>query len=258
MADGKIMAGLGVALLAGGAGAQVVVNEVSGSTPGPDGEFIELFNEGLEAVDIGGWSITLYESDATASFGQTDGGSPYVIEAGAVIGRRGYFTLGNATAEESFGFVADQRLPESAIENSSYTLVLRDAAGAVVTTIFVHDGGAADAANIAGERITPDVVVGPDGGFLPSGFYRPGDEGGAYGIYPFDDLPGLVTPGAKNIGGPCPADFDRNGKADVYDLLAYLGAHRRGDASADLDWDGVVGHLDLLEYLGAYRVGCPA
>ncbi len=192
---------LAVAGIAGAASADITVNEVLGSTPGTDYEFIELFNTGGSSVDLTGWSIELWDSDSGGSFGGADGGTPYALSGSIAAG--GYFTLANALAQSTLSFTASQTMA-IAIENSSYTMVLRDAGAAVIETIFVWDSGAGDAANIAGTLITPDYSVGPDGTFLPAGFYRDPDASGNLVMFEFDndDIALKATPGGTNYPAP--------------------------------------------------------
>jgi len=192
---------LAAAGMAGVASADITINEVLGSTPGTDYEFIELFNTGGSAVDLTGWTIELWDSDVGGSFGGADGGAPYALTGSIAAG--GYFTLANALAQSTLSFIASQTLA-IAIENSSYTMVLRDSSSAVVETIFVWDSGAGDAANIAGAPIVADYTAGPDGTFLPAGFYRDPDASGNLVIFDFDDpsILATATPGATNFPAP--------------------------------------------------------
>ncbi len=206
-------------LQAGSASAQVVVNEVLGSTTGPDSEFIELYNTGSTAIDIGGWQLVLYESgDQTASnFGSTDGASPYVIPNGTFINAGGYYLFANDLARTSYGLTdpeVDFALPANAIENSSYTLVLEDDDGNLVEAIFVTDGsrdGSNDAANRAGTAIMPSIpTVGPDGSFLPAGFLRDAEttDGNLAQFQDFNDFQLTGTPqGSGDAPTLEPIDF---------------------------------------------------
>ena len=184
--------------------ATVVINEVLGSTTSSDTEFIELYNTTGSAVDISGWSIELYDSDSGSAFGGVDGGSPYVVAADTTLAANDFFLMGNSTFESIFGITSDQTESLS-IENSSYTMVLRDAASTVIETIFVTDGGASDAANIAGSTITPDFTIGPDGSFLPAGFYRDGDGSTTFELLEFSPRPApSATPGFENLSSASP------------------------------------------------------
>ena len=190
-------AGAAVLAAVGSADAAVRINEVSGSTPGSDFEFIELFNDGLSDVDLAGWTIELWESDNAALGvpGSQDGGSPYLLNdslVGTIIPAGGHGLLANALAEAQFSVTADVPLPSNAIENSSYTMLLKDDLGAIVQSIFVTDGGADDAANDGTSLITPDFTVGPDGSFLPGSFNW---NGSGYDITAFDGSQGTPTPG---------------------------------------------------------------
>ncbi|MGJ8635463.1 MAG: lamin tail domain-containing protein [Phycisphaerales bacterium] len=187
--------------IAGAANAGVTINEVLGSTSGSDAEFIELYNTTGAAIDLSGWSIELWDSDFdTAGFGQEDGGSTFNIASGS-IAAGGHFTLGNALSQSTYSYTADQLIGANAIENGSYTMVLRDAADAIVETFFVMDN-VLDVANIGGTAITPDFSFGPDGTFLPAGFYRIGDGSANLGLLEFGQPSPSATPGAANLPTP--------------------------------------------------------
>lgn len=186
--------------IAGAANAGVTINEVLGSTSGADAEFIELYNTTGAAVDLTGWSIELWDSDFdTAGFGGSDGGAPFSLSGSIAAG--GHFTLGNALSQSTYGYVADQLIGANSIENGSYTMVLRDASSAVVETFLVADN-ALDVANIAGAAITPDFSFGPDGTFLPAGFYRIGDGSANLGLLEFGQPSPSATPGSANLPTP--------------------------------------------------------
>lgn len=181
------------------AGAEVYINEVLGSTEAEDTEFIELYNSGSRAVDLTGWTIELWDSDEGAVFGTPDGDSP--IRLGGRIDGGGYFLLANHVFSESFDIEPDQRFRDNGIENSSYTIVLRDDLGEIIETIFVTDGGANDRANIAGREITPDATIRSQGRFIPPGFYRVPREDGEreYRLLEFSPRPApSATPGKPN------------------------------------------------------------
>jgi predicted extracellular nuclease len=169
--------------------ADVVINEVLGSTTGSDSEYIELFNSGDSTVDISGWQVELWESDSGSSFGNTDAGSPYIVPNNTVIEAGSFFLFANELAQSTYSVNADVTIRANAIENSSYTMVLRDTDNNVINTIFVTDGGASDQANIAGTVITPDLIIGPDGSFLPAGFNRVPDASDNITILEFSPQP---------------------------------------------------------------------
>lgn len=179
---------------------QVSINEVLGSTTSTDNEYVELFNAGPSSEDISGWTITLYDSDAGGSFGGIDGGSPYTVPANTILEANQFYLFANASAESSFEVTADSLLPANAIENSSYTIVLSDANDNIINTIFVNDGGSGDTANIAGNTINADLTFGPDGTFLPAGFFRTEDGGNQLALLEFSPQPSPSgTPGASNV-----------------------------------------------------------
>jgi MYXO-CTERM domain-containing protein len=186
--------------IAAATNASVTINEVLGSTTGSDTEFIELYNTTGAAVDLTGWSIELWDSDVDSTgFMGADGGAPYALSGSIAAG--GYFTLGNAQAQAFLGFTADITIGANSIENSSYTMILRDGMGAMVESLFVTDS-VMDVANDGTMAITPDSTVGPDGTFLPAGVYRIGDGGSEWGILEFDQVPASATAGSANIPAP--------------------------------------------------------
>ena len=194
----------------------VHVNEVLGSTAAKDAEFIELHNTGLEAVDLSGWSIELWDSDEGATFGTRDADSP--MKLGGTIDGGGYFLLANTRFSACWEVEPELRFRDDGIENSSYTLVLRDGFGEIVETIFVSDGGAGDRANIGGRAITPDALIESDGRHIPAGFARVGTVDGsrAYRLLEFSPVPMPgATPGMPNVVVEDDGDADEeSGKTD--------------------------------------------
>lgn len=198
----KTVFALALVAAAGVASADVVVNEVVASTTGQDPEFIELYNTGASAVDLTGWSLELWDSDIDAGgsgFGGADGSAPYSVSGSIAAG--GYWTIANGEAASQLGFVGDAFFGNNSIENSSFTLILRDGGGSIVNSIFFSDGGVGDQANDAGAAITADVTVGPDGSFLAPGFYRSGDGSDNIVQHDFSDFSDY-TPGAANVPAP--------------------------------------------------------
>lgn len=181
-------------------GAAVYVNELLGSTASHDTEFIELHNTGSEEIDLSGWTIDLWDSDADAVFGTRDAGSP--IRLRGRIDAGGFFLLANKVFSEVFEIEPDLRFRDNGIENSSYTLVLKDDLGEIIETIFVTDGGEGDKANIGGREITPDATIKADGRFIPPGFarVRRDDERREYRLLEFSPRPApSATPGEPNV-----------------------------------------------------------
>jgi hypothetical protein len=198
-----LVAILAVGLVASAANATVYINEVLGSTTGTDSEFIELYNSGPGAVDISNWTIELWDSDS-GSIGGADGGSPYLIPAATSLAAGGYYLMANPTFATYYTATPDFALPANAIENSSYTMILTDAALTPVDSFFVWDSGVGDIPNRAGAAYVPiSGTVGPDGSFLPAGFYRVGDGNPATALLEFSPQPApSATPGAMNLPEP--------------------------------------------------------
>ena len=204
---------------AGSPGAQIVINEVLGSTTGADTEFIELFNIGPLDVDISGWLIEEIESDATSN-GTVD--DSWTINAGTILPAGGFFLLGNPAFETAFGIISDQTEPLS-IENSSYTLLLSDSLGAPQFSAFVNDGD-----GVVPTGITPDLSVGPFGPNdteVPPGFFLNTDGGTTASFLEFAPTPAAsATPGSTNA--PTTAIPEPSSMAALA-LLAGAGVLRR-------------------------------
>ncbi len=198
---------VGIAALvafAGAAQGQVVISEVLGSTGGTDAEFIELANIGGAPVDISGYQIELWDSDAAAIPSQ-DAGSPYIVSAGVTLNPGEVYTFGgsiasggvyaapNPTTFNGQPFTFDQTLPANAIENSSYTIILTDSTGTpVLDSWFFSDDDAGDFANRNGSAISPSINVPLDGSFLAPGFARTDTAGN--GVLLHFSTPGFGPP----------------------------------------------------------------
>jgi hypothetical protein len=177
----------------------VYISELLGSTAAEDTEFIELHNPGSKEIDLTGWTIELWDSDEGAVFGTPDGDSP--IRLRGKIDAGGYFLLANPEFVTVYGIEPDMPIRPNAIENSSYTIVLKDGHGEILETIFVSDGDENDTPNIAGREITPDAVIRADGRFIPPGFARvpTGDGTREYRLLEFSPRPTpSATPGRAN------------------------------------------------------------
>ena len=182
----------------------IILNEVLASTTGPDTEFIELYNSGLTSIDISGWQIFEIESDPGTSYGNID--DTFTIPGSAddgtvILGASDFYLIGNDEFETIFGITPDLNLPLT-IENSSSTLILKNAAGETQYSAYLvdSDGGGA---NDEGTPITPDISVGPDGSFLPAGYALETDGGSTARILEFSPRPApSATPGASNIPEP--------------------------------------------------------
>ena len=54
----------------------------------------------------------------------------------------------------------------------------------------------------------------------------------------------------------CGADFNRDGRVDTQDIIAFINAWSRSDGSADFNRDGAVNSLDVIAFLNVWIVGC--
>jgi MYXO-CTERM domain-containing protein len=211
--------------IAGAANGQVVISEILASTSGSDWEYIELVNLGAAPVDISGWSIELWDSDAGAQFGTLDAASPYSINPGTFIPAGGAWVIGNTRAfdgdlagnadgyddgvgNESFAsvdFFRNQAFLDNSVENSAFTAILADVGLAVIDSWYMADGGAGDLPNRAGIAMAPNLTAGPDGTFLPAGAYRVGNTLSFLNFAQLDLNNGTLaggTPGYNQIPAP--------------------------------------------------------
>lgn len=106
----SLLALAGAAGVAASASGQVVINEFSGEVVGPnDWEFVELFNSGDSAMDIGG-----YELISRDPFGYSNATERYVIPAGTVLQPGEYWVVGTAGTPN-----VDQVVSGSAVSNAN-------------------------------------------------------------------------------------------------------------------------------------------
>lgn len=136
------------------AGAGVVINELF-PAPGPGGsEWLELYNPGVDAVDLGGWGI-----DTASSTGEWDS-TPRALPAGLLLPPGGHLVIADAGASFADG-LAVYALPsgELGLNNTFGGARLLDCAGAVVDLLWfgapVPDAALLDE---AGAALTADTV----------------------------------------------------------------------------------------------------
>ncbi|MEZ6165378.1 MAG: GC-type dockerin domain-anchored protein [Phycisphaerales bacterium] len=55
---------------------------------------------------------------------------------------------------------------------------------------------------------------------------------------------------------PCPADLNRDGLLNFFDVSAFLSAYQNQQI-ADFNNDGQFSFFDVSAYLSAYNAGCP-
>lgn len=231
-----------VCLIAAPVSAQIVINEVLGSTAGSDREFIELWNSGSSAVDLSGWRIELWDSDR-GRCGSTDARSPYIIPDGTTLAAGDYFTMINGLAQFQYGVIGDFVLPSNSIENSAYTMILRDDDGVVVESVYFDDGFSlpndGPHQDVDCTPIDPCIFWGPDGRFLPAGFFRICDGSSTVGLLNFGQPSPRATPDASNgtcadldiKPGSCPNSYNRTSHGNL--PVSILGS--AGFDVADID-----------------------
>lgn len=185
------------ALLASNAHAGLFLNEVLASTSGADSEFIEIYNSGPDEVDLAGYTIDEIESDADNSgLGDVDDTFAIPSDTPTLLPAGGFYLIGNATFESTYGITSDLTLPLS-IENSSSTLVLKDSMGVQQYAVLLNDGDGV-------AQTTVDLSFGPDGTFLPAGYFLDTDGGSTASLLEFGQPSPSATPGASNNPIPEP------------------------------------------------------
>ncbi|MBD3331051.1 hypothetical protein GF354_06035 [Candidatus Peregrinibacteria bacterium] len=128
----------------------VVINEIAwaGSMDSSSDEWIELYNNSLETVDLSGWCID-----------DDNGSANYCIEAG-VIEPRSYFLIEDS--EESVSNYTADSLIGLSLANTGDSLTLKDSSGTIIDSVN-SSGGAWYSGNsdlkASMERIDPAVSV---------------------------------------------------------------------------------------------------
>lgn len=155
-------------IVAGGAPAQVILNEVGANEPGShvDGEFVEIVNIGGTAVDMGGWTLSdasgvrhtfasgtsLQAGKAIAVFGGASG-VPTGL-ANAATASTGTLGLGNSgdtvTLKNHFGTVIQTMTYSSALAGTDGVSINRNPDGGAAGVWVKHDamGGLARSAGL--------------------------------------------------------------------------------------------------------------
>lgn len=183
----------------------LVINAVLGSTVGTDTEYVELM--GTPGQSLAGYSVIVVESDDIASNGAID--KRFDFTEDHVIGDNGYFLLGNALVETTYGVTPNAILSNDFIENSSYTIALVETASitgtAVSGTETVLDAVGVTDGEAASSFAFDAPVIGPDDGFLPAGAKRaePGvdtDQAADFVQLDFNNDPAVNLPTAGTYG----------------------------------------------------------
>lgn len=177
---------------------QIVVNEVLNTTVATDDEFIELFNNSNDCIDMSNWEIQLWHSSAGTSFGTFNGFGRFVFPVGTQIEPMGYLLLTNHEFGNNYSTTPDFLFGNDGIENSAYTIILVNTSGNE-QVILVTDGNAGTMAAQDGDDIIPDIIIGPDGGQLPAGFTAMTPGANTYNFLESDPKPApSATPIASN------------------------------------------------------------
>lgn len=217
----------------------LVINEMIIDSAGQDTEFLEIYNADTVTADLAGYTIEMWESDAGESGFDGGGTIDFPTDTPILLAPGGYFVVANSTFVDAYPSVTVGLVMNRSFENSSSTIVLRDANGTVVYTVFATDGGAGDAANINGTPITPDAI-GNDTGFalqpdgdgsnvialdtsVPSSDATPGSTNGTPPVGDYS----VTIQSCSYAGGQFSIGFTASGASDVYvttDLEAFIPA----------------------------------
>lgn len=143
--------------------AAVVINEIAwmGSTENSNAEWIELFNDGNDAVSLTGWTIT------------SAGTAPNITLTGT-ISAGGYYLL-ERTSDASVSSVSAHQIYTGALANGGDTLTLKDSTGVAKDTVV---GGTSWSA-VGGDNTTKNT---------------PQRNGSTWST-------GNPTPGSQNVSG---------------------------------------------------------
>ncbi|WP_010523103.1 ExeM/NucH family extracellular endonuclease [Aquimarina agarivorans] len=207
----KITYLLSVLLFTGIAYAQspVFINEIQVNTAGPDWEFIEL--QGTPSTDLSNFTILVVESDSDGPAGNID----RVIDLNdQTIPNNGFWVAMSPAAQAEYGISGNFQIPNNTFENSSTTfLLVTSFKGNINDDLDADNDGVLDSfpwAEIAdsvsiidadgNDFSYSDVVLGPNGRFLPSGVFRNPDAPGSFSttFLTFNTADG--TPGKSNTG----------------------------------------------------------
>ncbi len=194
--------------MAAPAAAQVVINEISNDrdngdntgTSEPDGEFVELYNAGSSAVDIGNWTV-----DSRDPFAPAPG---YTIPIGTMLAPGDFYVIGSATVPNVDLTPLPRPMTGLSTQDQGYwedrneTFELRDASGSLQDAFFTeaNKGGISGPADVISDigggwwGNTSLGVDGPGSG-VSTGRWRDGLDtnvnGADFGLF-------RPTPGASN------------------------------------------------------------
>jgi hypothetical protein len=115
----------------GGSSAQIRVNELmTGSTGAASNEFVELFNAGSSAADVGGFKVAYRSSAGTSDISLATIPAGTTIPAGGfyLLGGSGY--LGSHTADQSFS---------TSLASTGGGVAVRDSGGAILDSVGYGD-----------------------------------------------------------------------------------------------------------------------
>ena len=115
----------------GGSSAQIRVNELmTGSTGAASNEFVELFNAGSSAADVGGFKVAYRSSAGTSDI------TLVTIPAGTSIPAGGFYLLGGSGYLGSHA--ADQSFSAS-LASTGGGIAVRDATGGILDSVGYGD-----------------------------------------------------------------------------------------------------------------------
>lgn len=128
--------------------AAVIINEVAYDDTGAadDREFVELYNNGVSAVDISGW-ILIGRDVSTVNPTTT-------VPAATSLPAGGYYVFGNANVLN-----ANQTIAVNFLENDNESVEIRDAAS-VLQDALIYESNKGMAGNLAGSGLPAEVGPG--------------------------------------------------------------------------------------------------
>ena len=183
---------------AGSAPGRVIISEVAwaGTAASVHDEWIELWNPGGTAVDLGGWVLT-------------DNGDIHIALSGS-IGSGSYFLL-ERTDDTTVGNIAADRIYTGALSNAGESLFLIDSSGSVADSANGGGGSwpAGNAVPNGSMERRGDAPDAPSAWCSNDGIHRNGSDAGGQPIngtprQPFSGFCGGATPTLPRTRTPTP------------------------------------------------------
>jgi len=196
--------------------ANVIINEIAwmGTLASANDEWIELFNDGSDAVDLSGWSLA------------ADDGEPSITLSGT-IDAGGFFLL-ERTDDTSVPDIAADKIYSGNMANTGETFVLRDSSDSVADTV----PGGTNWENVGGDNTSKNTAQRQSDNTWITGVPTPRAENSTENI-PVGGSSGGSSGGAKKSNTP------KVTGAYKQQVFAYAGEDTNTVVGADVFFEGV-------------------